>query len=138
MGLIQIGTICSQASGLCFCLSRKGIGIYCGLKMSQIINCLVMVLCLLLIKESCFYLQTDELLNYTTEITDLLGKLESCEYSYKVFKGILDSVQKVIDDLNLHAFTNLTKWVKELDEKVSYFKPGNISDILILANFYDC
>ena len=65
-----------------------------------------------------FYLQTDELLNYTDEITDLLGKLETCEYSYKIFKGILDSVQKVIDDLSLHAFTNLTKWVKELDDKV--------------------
>jgi len=69
-------------------------------------------------------LQTDELLNYTTEINRLLGNLETCEYSFKVFKDILDNIQKVIDDLNLHAFTNLTKWVKELDEKVKQSHVG--------------
>ena len=52
------------------------------------------------------------------EIESLVNKLDSCEYNSQVMSQVLDDVQKIVDKLNLRSYTNLSKWVKELDQKV--------------------
>ena len=49
----------------------------------------------------------------------LIGGLASCEYKIAKFSEILEEVQKLVDNLNLHSYTNLTRWVNDLDLKVT-------------------
>ena len=44
----------------------------------------------------------------------LIGGLASCEYKITKFSEILYEVQKLVDNLNLHSYTNLTRWVNDL------------------------
>ena len=47
-----------------------------------------------------------------------MGSMETCEYRYQNFRDILDQVQKLVDDLNLRSYSNLSAWVAELDKQV--------------------
>lgn len=40
-------------------------------------------------------------------------------YDHKTFTEILNRVQKAVDDLNLHSYSNLPIWVNKLDIEVS-------------------
>ena len=44
--------------------------------------------------------------------------LESCPYSHATFADILNKIQKAIDDLSLHQYSNLGTWVSRLDEAI--------------------
>lgn len=44
--------------------------------------------------------------------------LETCMYDHKTFSEILNRVQKAVDDLNLHSYSNLPIWVNKLDMEV--------------------
>ena len=43
-------------------------------------------------------------------------------YDHKTFSEILHRVQKAVDDLNLHSYSNLPLWVSKLDLQV---RPGS-------------
>ncbi len=45
--------------------------------------------------------------------------LELCAFNRETFDEILSKIQKAVDDLNLHSYSNLSSWVKTLDEEVS-------------------
>lgn len=45
--------------------------------------------------------------------------LETCAYSTSVYADILNKIQKAVDDLSLHQYSNLHLWVSKLDEEVS-------------------
>ena len=47
-----------------------------------------------------------------------MGSMETREYRYQNFRDILDQVQKLVDDLNLCSYSNLSAWVVELDKQV--------------------
>ena len=55
------------------------------------------------------------------EIDLQLCAFETCSYSASAFREILSMVQKAIDNLSLHSFSNLPQWVSKLDEVVSYY-----------------
>ena len=63
-------------------------------------------------------LQVDEVLSYSHQIDGLIGSLETCEYRHQMFRDLLDQLQKLIDDLNLRSYSNLSLWVAELDQQV--------------------
>jgi len=65
-----------------------------------------------------FQERVDEVLSYTEQIETLMGSMETCEYRYQNFRDILDQVQKLVDDLNLRSYSNLSAWVAELDKQV--------------------
>lgn len=44
--------------------------------------------------------------------------LDSCSYSSTVFSDILNKIQKAVDDLSLHRYSNLNEWVNKLDKQV--------------------
>ena len=58
--------------------------------------------------------------------------MASCEYEIEKFGEILDEVQKLVDNLNLRSYTNLTRWVNDLDLKVT---PGVIH-VLYMYFYY--
>lgn len=62
--------------------------------------------------------QVDEVLLYSHQIDGLIGSLETCEYRPQTFRELLDQLQKMIDDLNLRSYANLSQWVSELDRQV--------------------
>lgn len=66
-----------------------------------------------------FQERVDDVLLYTTQIDVLVLSLETCEYRVMVFKDVLDQIQKLIDDLNLRSYSNLSAWVMEVDSQVS-------------------
>ena len=45
--------------------------------------------------------------------------LETCAYSNAVFTEILGKIQKAVDNLSLHSYSNLPQWVAKLDQRVS-------------------
>ena len=65
-----------------------------------------------------FQERVDEVLLYSHQIDGLIGSLETCEYRQQTFRDLLDQLQKLIDDLNLRSYSNLSQWVSELDKQV--------------------
>lgn len=43
--------------------------------------------------------------------------LETCAYSNAVFTEILGKIQKAVDNLSLHSYSNLPQWVAKLDQR---------------------
>lgn len=71
----------------------------------------------------CFHtkrtlLQVDDLLIIEEKIDLEVRSLETCMYDHKTFSEILNRVQKAVDDLNLHSYSNLPIWVNKLDMEV--------------------
>ena len=64
--------------------------------------------------------QVDELIASIEKIDIEVRSLESCAYNRETFDEILGKVQKAVDDLNLHSYSNLSSWVKSLDEEVCF------------------
>ena len=67
-----------------------------------------------------FQERVDDVLSYTDKIDGLVCSMETCEYKAKTFRNVLEQIQKLIDDLNLRSYSNLSAWVKHLDQKVPY------------------
>ena len=44
--------------------------------------------------------------------------LDTCQYAHSTFAEILNKIQKAVDDLSLHQYSNLHIWVQRLDEQV--------------------
>lgn len=60
----------------------------------------------------------DDLLTIEEKIDLEVRSLETCMYDHKTFSEILNRVQKAVDDLNLHSYSNLPIWVNKLDMEV--------------------
>ncbi|XP_040576126.1 dynein heavy chain, cytoplasmic [Lepeophtheirus salmonis] len=65
-----------------------------------------------------FQEKVDDLLVTDEEIEIDVRSLETCAYSAKNFADILNKIQKAVDDLSLHQYSNLHAWVGKLDESV--------------------
>ncbi|KER29805.1 hypothetical protein T265_03604 [Opisthorchis viverrini] len=65
-----------------------------------------------------FQEKVDDLLQTTREIDLQVKSLETCVYSKAVFEEIIGKIQKAVDELNLHQYSNLPQWVSRLDEEV--------------------
>ena len=46
--------------------------------------------------------------------------LDTCQYAHTIFNEVLAKVQKAVDDLSLHQYSNLPQWVAKLDQEVSF------------------
>ena len=46
--------------------------------------------------------------------------LASCAFKKETFEEILSKIQKSVDELNLHSYSNLSAWVKTLDNQVEH------------------
>merc|ERR1711997_548333 len=61
-----------------------------------------------------FQEKVDDLLVVEEEIDIEVRSLETCAYSANTFKDILNKIQKAVDDLSLHNYSNLYAWVAKL------------------------
>lgn len=74
-----------------------------------------------LLLEWHFYIltfQVDDLVAIEEEIELEVKALETCAYSNAVFTEILGKIQKAVDNLSLHSYSNLPQWVAKLDQRV--------------------
>lgn len=67
----------------------------------------------------CSCVQVDDLLLIEEKIDLEVRSLETCMFDHRTFSDILNRVQKAVDDLNLHSYSNLPIWVNKLDIEVS-------------------
>lgn len=51
-------------------------------------------------------------------ISELLKSLETCTYDAKTFQRLMEQIQHNVDELNLHNYVNMGKWVAMLDAEV--------------------
>lgn len=65
-----------------------------------------------------FQEKVDDLLVVTRQIELEVKALETCAYSRTNIEEILGKIQKAVDDLSLHQYSNLASWVSRLDEEV--------------------
>lgn len=63
--------------------------------------------------------KVDELIAVEEQIETAVMALDSCPYSHTQFTEVLNKIQKAVDDLSLHQYSNLAQWVAKLDEEVS-------------------
>lgn len=75
----------------------------------------------------------DDLLIIEEKIDLEVRSLETCMYDHKTFSEILNRVQKAVDDLNLHSYSNLPIWVNKLDMEVGF---RSRSSICVEVTFY--
>lgn len=72
---------------------------------------------LLQLNNTCFC-QVDDLLLIEEKIDLEVRSLDTCMFDNRTFSDILNRVQKAVDDLNLHSYSNLPIWVNKLDIEV--------------------
>ncbi|ESP05087.1 hypothetical protein LOTGIDRAFT_151884 [Lottia gigantea] len=65
-----------------------------------------------------FQEKVDDLLAMEAEINVEVKALDTCNYNATTFKAILNKIQKAVDNLSLHSFSNLPQWVAKMDEEV--------------------
>lgn len=65
-----------------------------------------------------FQEKVDELLDIVEQIDVEVKSIETCSYSASTFCEILNNIQKAVDDLSLHRYSNLNEWVARLDKEV--------------------
>jgi dynein heavy chain 1 len=73
-----------------------------------------------------FQEKVDDLLVIEEEIDIDVRSIETCPYSANTFCDILNKIQKAVDDLSLHAYSNLHAWVAQLDETVEQKLAGRL------------
>lgn len=74
-----------------------------------------------------FQEKVDELLDIVEQIDVEVRSIESCHYSTSTFSEILANVQKAVDDLSLHRYSNLGEWVSRLDREVENRLAGRLA-----------
>ncbi|TRY83561.1 hypothetical protein DNTS_016270 [Danionella cerebrum] len=60
----------------------------------------------------------DDLLLIEEKIDLEVRSLETCVFENRTFVEILSRIQKAVDDLNLHSYSNLPIWVNKLDIEI--------------------
>ena len=65
-----------------------------------------------------FQEKVDDLLVIEEEIDVDVRSLETCQFNAPEIKETLGKVQRAVDDLSLHQYSNLHAWVSKLDEEV--------------------
>ena len=73
-----------------------------------------------------FQEKVDDLLVIEEEIDIDVRSIETSAYSANTFSYILNKIQKAVDDLSLHAYSNLYAWVARLDESVEQKLAGRL------------
>jgi dynein heavy chain 1 len=70
--------------------------------------------------ESVFNFQekVDDLLVIEEQIEREVKAIDTCHYGHGTFMEVLIKVQKAVDDLSLHQYSNLPQWVTKLDQQV--------------------
>lgn len=67
-----------------------------------------------------FQEKVDDLLSSVEKIDIEVRSLDTCAFTSQSFKDILAKVQKAVDELNLHSYSNLPSWVNTLDKQVTH------------------
>merc|ERR1712150_87206 len=64
--------------------------------------------------------KVDELMTSIQKIDIEVQSLATCAHGGETYESILASIQKAVDELNLHSYSNLNGWVKSLDKQVEH------------------
>ena len=83
------------------------------------------------LSETVFLLheRVDDLVSIEKQIDFEVKSLDTCAYSEATFTEVLSRIQKHVDDLSLHQYSNLLQWVARLDQEVTF---------LCYRNFVEC
>ncbi|OZJ04271.1 hypothetical protein BZG36_02479 [Bifiguratus adelaidae] len=67
---------------------------------------------------SIFQDKVDALIGYSAEIGTILEDLQTCPYSKESFTEHLESIQRIVDKLNLEGYSNLEQWSATVDQRI--------------------
>ena len=59
------------------------------------------------------------MIEYLEKIEVELSALDKCQYKKTVVSQILESIQKMVDQMALNNYSNMNKWIENLDKIVS-------------------
>ena len=79
--------------------------------------------------------RVEELLLKCNMIEATLKQLETIDYEPYFFQAIMESIQKIIDDMSLGGYPQLAGWVKNLDERLATVLAGRLSEALERWNY---
>ena len=65
-----------------------------------------------------FLEKVTDLIEYLDKIDVELSALDKCQYNEETISQIIGAIQKSIDQMALNDYSNLHKWIEELDKTV--------------------
>eukprot|EP00043_Microstomoeca_roanoka_P020037 m.234910 g.234910 ORF g.234910 m.234910 type:complete len:4574 (+) comp17091_c0_seq1:164-13885(+) len=65
-----------------------------------------------------FQEKVDSVISADRQIQNHIAELDKCSLTRQALGQVLDAVQAVVDDLDRQAFSQLNKWVKDVDERI--------------------
>eukprot|EP01133_Synstelium_polycarpum_P001082 gene1082-1226_t len=74
--------------------------------------------------------KVDDLIVKYAEIAKLLDALKTCPFKHDAFVDMLASIQKLVDELNLASYSNLSFWVGQLDGMVERVLTERLKDAI--------
>jgi Ni,Fe-hydrogenase maturation factor len=73
--------------------------------------------------------KVSDLIEYLEKIDVELSALEKCQYKETVISQILGSIQKTVESMALNNYSNMNKWIENLDSMVHIIKLYNLNFI---------
>ena len=74
--------------------------------------------------------RAEELLLKCDDVDAVIEKLKIVDYSSKKFETLMSAIQKIIDDMSLGGYPQLSLWVKSLDNRLSMVLADRLSSAL--------
>ncbi|KAG0049018.1 hypothetical protein BGZ83_006135 [Gryganskiella cystojenkinii] len=79
---------------------------------------------------SIFQDKVDSLISIYDDVMKLIDELPVCPFLHSTFSGIILKIQKLIDRLNLESYSNLDRWVAQLDARVEAVLVGRLQQAI--------
>ena len=72
--------------------------------------------------------KVDDVRGKTATVESLLGKLRTCAYQREVMWEVMDTLQKVVDEVQIRGFSNVPVWVVGLDHRIEQIVLARLQD----------
>jgi dynein heavy chain 1 len=79
--------------------------------------------------------RVEQLLQTCDKVDGALKSLETVEYDAAKFQGVMENVQKSIDEMSLSGYSDLASWVKVLDDRLAVILASRLETALESWNY---
>jgi dynein heavy chain 1 len=79
--------------------------------------------------------RVEQLLQICDKVDAALKSLETVEYDAAKFQGVMENVQKSIDEMSLSGYSDLASWVKVLDNRLAVILASRLETALESWNY---
>lgn len=79
--------------------------------------------------------RVEQLFKSCDKVDEALHALETVEYDAGKFQGVMENIQKAIDEMSLSGYSDLASWVKVLDDRLATILASRLTSALESWNY---